>query len=260
VAVEETMPIHDWTRVEPGICHDFHHEWISALKRTLNDEILPDDYYALVEQIAGRLGPDILTPGRSGRVPSRPAVGDEAIGGRGKTAIELERRPPSATFVDEVVSRLRLKRSRVAIRHVSDDRVVSFVEIVSPGNKSSARGIRLFVGKAIELIEAGIHLLLLDLFPPGPCDPQGIHGVVWRRLHGREFRLPVESPLTLASYLAGEKCRAYVEPTSVGCELPDMPLFLEPDQSVVVPLASTYNQAFAGVPRHYRERLASSNF
>jgi hypothetical protein len=23
------MPIHDWTRVEPGIFHAFHHDWIT---------------------------------------------------------------------------------------------------------------------------------------------------------------------------------------------------------------------------------------
>ncbi len=30
------MPMHDWTRVDAGIYHDFHHEWISEIKRALN--------------------------------------------------------------------------------------------------------------------------------------------------------------------------------------------------------------------------------
>ncbi len=27
------MPVHDWTRVEAGIFHDFHHAWIEEIKR-----------------------------------------------------------------------------------------------------------------------------------------------------------------------------------------------------------------------------------
>src|SRR4051794_30708006 len=54
------MPIHEWTRVDAGIFHAFHHDWITELSRALNRGLLPTDYYALPEQIAGGLGPDIL--------------------------------------------------------------------------------------------------------------------------------------------------------------------------------------------------------
>ena len=27
------MPIHDWSRVDAGIFHDFHHAWIEQIKR-----------------------------------------------------------------------------------------------------------------------------------------------------------------------------------------------------------------------------------
>ena len=55
------MPVHDWTRVSSGIFHHFHLEWIGDLSRQLNRGLLPPDYYALAEQIAGGLGPDVLT-------------------------------------------------------------------------------------------------------------------------------------------------------------------------------------------------------
>jgi hypothetical protein len=54
------MPVHDWTRVEAGIFHAFHHDWITFISRALNDGRLPPDYYALPEQIAGTFGPDVL--------------------------------------------------------------------------------------------------------------------------------------------------------------------------------------------------------
>jgi hypothetical protein len=45
----------------------------------------------------------------------------------------------------------------VTIRHVSNDEVVAFVEIVSPGSKDSRRSIRAFVDKVAGLLEQGIH-------------------------------------------------------------------------------------------------------
>jgi hypothetical protein len=35
------MPIHDWTRVDAGIFHDFHHSWIEEIKRALNRGLRP---------------------------------------------------------------------------------------------------------------------------------------------------------------------------------------------------------------------------
>src|SRR5437899_7351530 len=55
------MPVHDWTRVDAGIFHDFHLGWLAELRRALNGGLLPPDYYALAEQIAGGLGPDVIT-------------------------------------------------------------------------------------------------------------------------------------------------------------------------------------------------------
>src|SRR6266849_3910349 len=55
------MPIHDWTRVDAGIFHAFHHSWIEEIARALNRGVLPADYYALPEQHAAGFGPDVLT-------------------------------------------------------------------------------------------------------------------------------------------------------------------------------------------------------
>jgi hypothetical protein len=48
---------------------------------------------------------------------------------------------------------------------------------------------------------------------------------------------------------------AYVEPVAVGDPLPEMPLFLEPELYVPVPLETTYTSAFAAVPRRWRDQL-----
>ena len=254
------MPIHDWTRVKAGIFHDFHHEWISTIKRALNTGVLPSDYYALAEQIAGGLGPDVLT---LGNVPDEPARasgnGLEVVSGSsGQSGVALAAKPPKVSFtaVAELEQYSR-KRNRIAIRHSSSDQIVAVIEIVSPGNKASGHALRSFVEKAIELLDAGIHLLVVDLFPPGPRDPQGIHGAIWSEYIGDDFPLPPGRPLTLVAYSAGDLKRAFIEPTAVGEVLPEMPLFLQPSLYVQVPLEATYQSAFEAVPRRWQAELQS---
>jgi hypothetical protein len=249
------MPTHDWTRVDAGIFHDFHHEWISSIKRALNQGLLPPDYYALAEQIAGGVHPDVLTLERRPG-PGEPGGNGPSASPRAGGAIALADAPPKARFTATAgPERYARKRSRIAVRHVSGDQVVAIVEIVSPGNKASRHALRSFVEKAVEFLEAGVHLLLLDLFPPGPRDPEGIHAAVWSEVTEAEFRLPPDKPLTLAAYAAGPAYRAYIEPVAVGDVLPDMPLFLEPGLYVPVPLEATYRGAFDLVPSRWREEL-----
>jgi hypothetical protein len=254
------MPIHDWTRVGAGIFHDFHHEWISTVKRALNSGLLPPDYYALAEQITGGLGPDVLTlesvRAELGRADDEdaPPTGTSRGGG-----IALSTAPPKVRFTATAeTERYARKRGRIVIRHASGDQVVAILEIVSSGNKTSWHALRSFVEKALELLDAGIHLLVVDLFPPSQRDPQGIHGAIWSEIEENDFQLPVDQPLTLVAYSAGEVKRAFIEPVAIGDTLPDTPLFLEPDRYVLVPLEASYRDAFDAVPKRWQEELGPS--
>ena len=134
--------------------------------------------------------------------------------------------------------------------------MVAMIEIVSPGNKSNRHGLHAFVDKACELLEHGIHLLILDPFPPGPRDPGGIHAAIWEQIQDDPFQPPADQPLTLVAYECGHVTRAYLECVAVGQTLPEMPLFLEPDGCVMVPLEATYETAFAVMPRRWKVVLA----
>jgi hypothetical protein len=250
------MPVHDWTRVYAGIFHDFHHEWITTTKHALNQGLLPPDYYALAEQTAGGLQPDVLTLERKRPASPSGAGNGPAEPHSTKGGIAVADTPPPVRFTasaeTEVYAR---KRDRIAIRHIRDDQVVALIEIVSPGNKASRHALRAFVEKSVEFLEAGIHLLVLDLFPPGPRDPQGIHVAIWSEIIEDDFHLPPDKPLTLVSYSAGYVKRAFIEPVAVGDELPSMPLFLESEVYVPVPLEVTYRAAFAAVPKRWQEEL-----
>src|SRR5437660_9872197 len=77
------MPIQDWTRVEAGIFHAFHVAWIPEIQKTLNGGLLPEGYYALAEQHAGRSIADLLTlhasPAHLEPLPLLPATGGTAM-------------------------------------------------------------------------------------------------------------------------------------------------------------------------------------
>ena len=160
---EETMPMHDWTRVDAGIFHAFHHEWISEIFRALNGGLLPDAYYALPEQVAAGFGPDVLT--LQGQAPDEDPT---AEGGGTATATLLQARPRTRFTAETPAEFYRRKKSSIVVRHVSGDRIVAMIEIVSPGNKSNRHAFRALVDKACELLEYRIHLLIVDPFPTRP--------------------------------------------------------------------------------------------
>ena len=49
--------------------------------------------------------------------------------------------------------------------------------------------------------------------------------------------------------------KAYIEPVAVGDVLPHMPLFLDPELYVHVPLEATYQTAWEAVPAFWRDVL-----
>ena len=138
------------------------------------------------------------------------------------------------------------RASRLAIRRNLDHRVVALLELASPGNKDRPASVERFAEKLAEAVEDGVHVVLIDLLPPGPADPAGLHGAVLWEL-GRRYRLPDGKRLCAAAYRAGANRRAYADPLAVGDPLPTVPLFLTPDRYVPLPLGPTYATARRGV-------------
>lgn len=249
------MPIHDWTRVEPDIYHHFHGRWIFAIADVLNSGGLPKGYYALAEQVTRLMGPDVLALERPGAdpLPSGAASGGALAG---STALTVTATPPRTRFaVAERPKPLRRRQWRLSVRHVGDHRMVALIELVSPSNKASRYKFKTFVEKAAGTLEAKIHLSVIDPFPPGRRDPNGVHAAIWEEVVGRSFTLPPDKPLTIVSYSSGEELTAYVEPVAVGDVLPEMPLFLEPEVYVKVPLEATYQAAWKTFPEDWKGAL-----
>lgn len=195
------MPIHEWSRVDPGLFHHFHQGWTVALADALNTGLLAPAYFALLQQVIAGSIPDYV----------------------------------QRSELDSYAQRA----NHISVRH-RHGQVVALIEIVSPGNKNNGTALRAFVAKMVELLDQGIHLLVIDLLPPGPRDPQGIHKAIRDEVMEEPFEVPADKPLTLAAYEAGPVKVAYVEPVAVGDSLPDMPVFLAPGLHVVPPLETTY--------------------
>ena len=102
--------------------------------------------------------------------------------------------------------------------------------------------------KAKEMLLNGIHRLVIDLFPPSPRDPQGIHKEIWDQIKDEPFEMPPDKPLTVAAYFAGEPKAAYVDPVAVGDPLPSLPIFLDREIYIPAPLESTYQSTWDKCP------------
>jgi hypothetical protein len=250
------MPIHDWTKVDAGIFHAFHLHWIASIDGALNAGLLPPDYYSLPEQVLGLGNPDVLALQLTiPNAPSKPNANGTSTHST-SSGIAVAALPPKTRFTDRTDDIYVARKARsVVIRHVSGHKIVALIEIISPSNKSSKSEIESLVRKSVEFLRNGIHLIILDLIPPGPRDPQGIHPLIWSEFKSIDFRLPPDKPLTFAAYAAGAIKQTFVETVSVGEALPEMPLFLTPEIYVPLPLEATYSAAWAKVPRPWREVL-----
>ena len=198
---------------------------------------------AMAEQPKGRPTPDVVT------LHTR----ESPLGPKG--GIAIAEAPPSARVITKIERMNYAKRAdRVVIRH-GRGKVVAIIEILSPGNKDSRAALRSFVEKAADILNQGVNLLVVDLFPPTPRDPQGIHKAIWDELGDQPFEAPPGKPLIVASYIGGDIPTAYVEPVGIGDVLPALPIFLSETRYIPAPLEATYQEAWAVFPAMLKELL-----
>src|SRR5204862_619048 len=130
------------------------------IRNALNRDILPAGYSALVEQRVDGPEPDVVAVETSAGQPG------------GTVGLLDAPRTRLVSHSPDLAERYARKANRISIHHELGN-VVAVIEIVSPGNKSSRNALRMFSDKAAALLQAGIHLLVIDLFPPSNRDPQG---------------------------------------------------------------------------------------
>jgi hypothetical protein len=233
------MAIHDWTRIDSGAFHDFHQTWTLTLRNALNQGLLPDGYFAMVEQRVGAPIADVLAL----EMALPPGSAEDEVG----VGLAVAVSPPKAQVTRRTDAEIYSARAnQITVRH-RHGKVVSVVEIVSPGNKHSWAEFRAFVEKSADLIQQGVHMLVIDLFPPTPRDPDGMAKAIWDQFEIEPMELPPGKPLTISSYDAGTRAM-YVNFAGVGDDLPEGALFLRPEVYVNAPLDSSYQEAWRSFP------------
>lgn len=240
------MNMHDWTRAVSGAFPHWHAYFIADIGRALAPE-LPEGFSVTVEQHLGKLATaDLLALHASDPAAAWPP---RQVSGRGAVAF-AEKEPAVTRRVLLQPQPIRSGKT-LTVRHASNDRIVALIEVISPGNKTKD-GVRVFVSKTVSAIEAGIHILVVDVLPPGKYDPQGLHGKISRQLTGKGEGPPADTPITFASYRAEWPVPvAYLRHLAPGGPVPDMPLALTPDYYVTVPLGLAYETAFKTIPPNW---------
>lgn len=246
------MPLHNWSNVESGIFHDFHTAWITEIRNALNAGLLPSTYYALAEQHAGDYVADVLTLHSPPTREELTRLNAEEPASGGTAVAEA---PPMISVHEKVEMEITEMQRFLSIRHLSSHRVVAILEIVSPGNKNNQARYDAFIHKTVDAIRRRVSVLLVDVHETGRFDQDGINACI------RNMVAPHATPITdkprhstLASYCP-DPPRAvdiYLEHVAPDMPLPDMPIFLNPERYVNVPLEATYLEAWKGMPSFWR--------
>jgi hypothetical protein len=125
------MPVHDWSRVFDGAFHDIDLAWIAELRNALNGGLLPPDYYAMAEQVAGGAVPGFLTL-QTTHGPAESWSGEPIAGA---TAVAVA--PPRVHDRESIEHEVFLRRQRrIVLRHSTDDLIVAMIDMplfLAPG-------------------------------------------------------------------------------------------------------------------------------
>jgi hypothetical protein len=238
------MPIHDWMKVEDALFHDFQLSWASKLAEALNS-LLPSSHFAVTETFELRPpSPFPVWP-----EPDRPVTLPPHYG-----AVRDDLPRTQFTVTDD---RRQYARVAVGVRHADHHQPQAAVLWVTGQDKQTPWRFRSLLDTVTGAVTRNIPLLLIDLFPPSPRDPNGIAEVIREELSSHPIGWPRDKPFTLVSYQCFDACTTHLQRVAVGEVLPDMPLFLDSELWVPVPLEVSYTAAWHGCARWALERTHS---
>ena len=152
---------------------------------SLNERLLPKEYYALAEQQGAELrtgrtdtqGPRLVRADRRWSSSRSTASGlQSGNGARAASGGVVVADPRVRVTAETDLEFYRRKQNVVAVRHVSGDQLIAVAEIVSRGNKSGRKVFDDFVRKAAEFLSRQVHLLILDPQPPTARSPGDSRG------------------------------------------------------------------------------------
>ena len=228
------MPLRDHFHPPLSLSHPwtgFHSFWASAIAQRLNEDLLPEDYYAMPNvQLGGQVEIDVATFEKSS--------GDHA--GGVATAVWAPPKPALTAPVDF----LHWQVFEVQVfQNLGGPQLRAAIELVSPANKDRPSHRETFSWKCGSFLERGVSLVVIDVVTERLAN---LHADLMRLLELGD-RLPWQSPSNLSAIayrtvrVAGRHhLEIWPESLSLGKALPTLPLWLDEENCVPLHLEESY--------------------
>jgi len=217
-----------------------HSTWAATMAMQLNQDQLPDDYFAMpLVTIGGGVQVDVGT--------FQTDVQQESTNGGIVTQTWAPPQPPLSAVVDFVS--LDVYEVRV-MQQMGGPQLRAAIELVSPANKDRASHRRAFAIKcagylqqsiAVVIVDvitariANLHAELVDLLGLAPaltwCSPSHLYAVAYR---------PVQAAVA-------QRLEAWPAALTVGAALPTVPLWLSPELCLPLALEENYRATCAAL-------------
>ncbi len=180
----------------PDLWPDVHNGLIAALRDQLSPAVRPFYYVALEERTYLEEPPELILVGRPDLavVATQPEASSSGAMDRGRRVLEVEL--PAAVPVRETY---------LEVRGVADGDVVTVIELLSPANKRSGTGRRLYLDKRVNVLATRTSLVEIDLLrvgeampmlgPPIDSDYRILVSQGWRRPKAEVTAFGVRDPL-----------------------------------------------------------------
>lgn len=213
----------------------FHVNWAGAIADALNDDLLPEGYFAEEHaRLGARVEIDVATFAEAGqqgeRGPSNPTALASRVWTPPKPALVLP-----AAFPDHF--------EVLVFQSDGGASLVAAVELVSPANKDRPAHRRAFAVKCASYLARGISLLVIDIVTSRQAN---LHNEMVELLgHDARFALPAETSLYAIAYRPvvrdqAEQIDVWPATLGLGQALPTLPLALNAEVSLPLDLEATY--------------------
>jgi hypothetical protein len=216
----------------------FHGWWAAELAGSLNDGLLPQEYFAEFQITLGtRIEVDVATLIDNGNGVEPESGGAVAV----QTRLWAPPVPVAvmpAVFPDDFEVQV--------YSTATGPRLVAAIELVSPGNKDRDETRRAFVAKCAAYLQRGIGLIVVDVVTSRHAN---LHDELMALLgHGAGFTFPEPAPLYATAYRPAQReQRSEIDlwraPLALGQGLPTLPLAVRGLGCLPIDLEATYMEA-----------------
>jgi hypothetical protein len=215
----------------------FHVNWAGAIADALNDDLLPEGYFAEEHaRLGARVEIDVATFADGGTDGKR----------NGSTATLPARTwaPPTAAMV--IPTAFPDEFEVLVFQSEGGTKLVAAVELVSPANQDREANRRAFAVKCANYLAQGVSLVVIDVVTSRQAD---LHADILRLLgHAGPTGLTGTEGLFAAAYRpivreGAETIEIWPAALAVGSALPTLPLALDAAACLPLDLEATYTTA-----------------